>query len=107
MSYCLLARKGTCHQGYANGHVRLARKFRRVIQPTKDKHKGVFKLGYYLDDNKLRRFGFIGMCKFLDQGEGQDGASLRKKREVSVTNTRSTCDENKKPVLQMRSCLII
>jgi hypothetical protein len=64
-----------------------ARKFSRESQPTKGRYKGVFKLGYYLD-NKLRRFGFIGMCKFLDQGEGQDGESQHKKREVSVTNAK-------------------
>jgi hypothetical protein len=67
--------------------VRLARKFIRESQPTRDRHKGDFKRGYYLD-NKLCRFGFIGMCKFLDQGEGQDGASLHREREVSVTNAK-------------------
>jgi hypothetical protein len=36
-------------------------------------------------DNKLRQFGFIGMCRFFDQSEGQDGERLYRKQEVSTT----------------------
>jgi hypothetical protein len=60
----------------------LARKFRREIQSTKVRHKGLSINNYF------RQFGFIVMRKFLDQGEGQD-ESINTTNEKSVLLMRS------------------